>query len=149
MLNTFLSFPDTPKPRNDSGFSSEQFWTYSSLIIFGLDQPYRSYLASVLHQRFERFIYMIEIPLRSMINYAVWTPHIWALCSHDYHHSWTIKRRVVFPFVSRYQIRPRSDRRYLHTVFQPCYRRTLFTRSVSLRPRDPVTHLQGYGHNST
>ena len=34
-------------------------------------------------------------------------------------------------------------------MFQPCYRQTLFTRFVSLRPRDPVTHLQGYGHNST
>ena len=45
----------------------------------------------MLHQRFEKHIDMIETPLRSMVNYAVWIPHNWALCFHDYHH-WTIKR---------------------------------------------------------
>jgi hypothetical protein len=92
---------------------------------------------------------MIETPLRSMVTYIVWTPHIWALHFLDYHHSWTNKHCVTFPFVSRYRIRPRSDYRYLHIGFLPCYRRTLFYSFVSLWPRDLVTHLQGYCHNST
>ena len=108
----------------------EQFRTCFSLITFDLNQPNWSLLASAFHQRFERYIDMIEISLRSMVNHVVWPPHTWALCLSTIIIAEPLKCHVTIPFVSRYQIRPRSDHRYLHTLFQPCYRRTLFTRSM-------------------
>ena len=102
----------------------------------------------MLHQRFEKHIDMIETHLRSMISYAVWTPHKWALCFHDYHR-WTIKRLhnyslcLTIPDSSKVRS-PVSP--YLVSTLLPT--NPVYSFRV-MRPREPVMHLQGYGHNST